>query len=156
MSRALKIAKWGGLGLLAILVLCVVVLLTFDWNRAKPWISSHVSEATGRSFAINGDLSLTWHTQGSWLPWPRLSAHDVALGNAEWARGESQMLMAKEVVFSVNPLPLLSKRIVVPSLTMDTPRLALERAKDGSNNWTFKRKHPDQPSEWEIVLQQFV
>ena len=39
-----------------LLALCVALLLTADWNRARPWINERVSEATGRPFAIRGDV----------------------------------------------------------------------------------------------------
>ena len=93
MSRAAKILLWSTGGLLAILVLAVAVLLNFDCNSAKPWINTHVSEATGRHFEIRGNLALTWHAppgaQGGWRDWvpsPRLIAKDVLFGNPGWAR----------------------------------------------------------------------
>ena len=59
MSRIPKMMIWSAIGVVAILALFVAVLLTFDWNRIKPWLNARVSEATGRPFAINGDLSMT-------------------------------------------------------------------------------------------------
>lgn len=160
MSRALKITLWSGASLVAILAIVVAVLLNFDWNRAKPWISQRVSDATGRQFAINGDLSLTWHVPQqealgwrNWIPWPRLNAKDVVFGNPSWAH-EPVMARANQVTFSINPLPLLGKKIVIPSLALDAPQLSLERLKDGRNNWTFKKK--DEPSAWQLDLQELV
>ena len=43
-----------------IVAAAVIFVLTFDWNRAKPYLNDHVSQAIGRAFAINGDLMLTW------------------------------------------------------------------------------------------------
>jgi hypothetical protein len=37
--------------LLVLLVLLVILVINFDWNRARPWINQQVSEATGRHFA---------------------------------------------------------------------------------------------------------
>lgn len=81
---------WSGIVLLTLLAICVVLLLTFDWNRTRPWINSHVSEATGRLFAIRGNLSLTWRappgTQSdwrNWIPWPRLTAQDISVTSWE-------------------------------------------------------------------------
>ena len=160
MSRALKISLWSGAALLAVIAVIVALLIHFDWNRAKPWINQRVSDATGRPFAINGDLSLTWHAPQQellgwrgWIPWPRLNAKDVVFGNPEWA-SEPVMAKANQVTFSLSPLPLLRKKIVIPSLALDAPQLALERQKDGRNNWTFEKK--DEPSAWQLDLQQLV
>ncbi|MGE5649358.1 MAG: AsmA family protein [Bacillota bacterium] len=160
MSRAAKILIWSGGGLLAILVIAVAVLLNFNWNSVKPWINSRVSEATGRAFDIRGDLSLTWHappgSQGGWrdwIPWPRLNARDVVFGNPDWA-AEPTMAQARQVTFSVSPLPLLRHRIVIPSLALDEPRLFLQRDKDGRNNWTFHSS--GKPSAWELDLQRLI
>lgn len=58
MTRTTKIAVGivGGLALLAAIL--VVVVATFDWNRARPMINERISAAIGRPFAINGDLSV--------------------------------------------------------------------------------------------------
>ncbi len=160
MSRATKIGLYGVGGLLAVLVLGVAVLLNFDWNSVKPWLNSRVSEATGRSFAINGNLALTWHApqgeQGwrAWVPWPRLNARDVTFGNPDWA-DETHMATARQVTFSVNLLPLLNNRIVVPSLALDEPELSLRRLRDGRNNWTFNTKQ-DNASQWTLDLQRLI
>jgi AsmA family protein len=150
---------WSGLALLIVIAICMALLLTFDWNRAKPWISTKVSEATGRPFAIHGDLGLAWHAPPgdqpgwrNWIPWPRLTAHDVTFGNPAWAK-TAQMAEARQVTFSINPLPLLDKRIVIPTLSLDTPTLTLERQQDGSNNWTF---HQSGASEWKLDLQRLA
>ena len=58
-----RIAKGAlvALGLAATLLVVLGVLLAgVDWNRAKPWINEKVSEATGRHFAIEGNLSAAW------------------------------------------------------------------------------------------------
>lgn len=160
MSRALKIVLWSAIALLAMLAIAVIILLNFDWNRAKPWLSQHVSEATGRPFAINGDLSLTWHMPQrellgwrGWIPWPRLNAKDVFFGNPQWVQ-EPAMAKADQITFSVNPLPLLQRKIAIPSLALDTPQLYLERQKDGRNNWSFEQKN--EPSTWQLDLQQLI
>lgn len=70
------------LGLLATLValalIALVLLLTFDWNRARPWINERVSAATGRHFAIEGDLTARWH-------WPQPA--DMETGWRRWVPG---------------------------------------------------------------------
>lgn len=158
MSRPVKILTWGGIGIVAVLALCVLLLTTFDWNRAKPWLNSRVSEATGRPFAINGDLALTWGYSQSdssgWrrlIPWPLFSARDVTLGNPDWADASPNMAEIGQITFSLNPLALLGKKIAIPTLVLDQPNLTLQRAADGKNNWTLKPKS-DEPSAWQFEL----
>ena len=160
MSRPIKILIWSVASFLVIIALAVVILVTFDWNRAKPWLSARVSEATGRSFVVHGNLSLTWHKSvrgeagwRGWIPWPRLAAQDVTFGNPEWATTSPNMAEVKGLTFSISPLPLLSKKIIIPTMYLDTPNLWLERLADGKNNWTFKRKDP---SKWQLDLQDLV
>jgi hypothetical protein len=64
------------------------------------------------------------------------------------------MVEAQQVTFSVNPLPLIEKRIVIPTLSLDTPKLTLERQQDGRNNWTFGSG--GRPSAWKLDLQRLA
>lgn len=155
----MHMAAMGAAGLLAIVLAAVALLAIVDWNRTKPWINTRLSEATGRPFAIDGDLALTWHApQGetgwrAWVPWPRLTARQVRIGNPPWAQ-EPAMAEVRQVTFSIRPLSLLRKRVVIPSLALDTPQLHLLRLEDGRNNWTFApRKEHD---EWRFDVQRLV
>src|SRR5450830_166257 len=166
MGRIVIIIGFTVAGILALLALLIVVLVYFDWNRARPWINQRVSEATGRQFAIQGDLIVTWRrpdsaidadaTQRSWarwLPWPHVSAADIVLGNPDWAPADSKMATIRQLDATLNPWPLLQHAIVLPELTADTPQLALLRNKDAVNNWTFPS---DGPSSWEFRPQKIV
>lgn len=161
MSRTQKTIMWSTLGLLAIPILCIVFLLTFDWNRAKPWINERVSEATGRVFEIRGDLSVDWkraedeNSWHAWVPWPRPSASDIVLSNPEWAKTGPQMVTLKQVTFFINPWPLLARKVVLHELDVDGLVLGLERTTDGKNNWTFK-KNEDEPSAWTVGFGKLV
>jgi AsmA family protein len=149
-------------GLVAILAICLTILLTFDWNRAKPWLNSRISEASGRPFAINGDLSLSWNRSPefetgwrAWVPWPRLVAREITLGNPAWASTGPTMAQVKQLSFSINPLPLLAKKLVIPTLRLDEPNMNLERNGAGQNNWTFATDQKP-PSAWQLELGHLV
>lgn len=159
MRRSLKILlTCSALSLLALLLGAALFLREFDWNRAKPWINERISEASGRSFAIHGDLNLSWHAARgetgwrAWVPWPRFTAQSVSLGNANWAQHPT-MAEARQVQFSIALLPLLAKRIVIPTLVLDEPQLFLERQEDERNNWSFKR---DKRGGWRFEPQRIV
>ncbi|MFL6658854.1 MAG: AsmA family protein [Massilia sp.] len=147
---------------IAVPVIALVILLNYDWNRARPWLNAKTSEAIGRRFDIIGNLSLTWEKQTkladhdrSWremIPWPHLVANDVHVGNPAGMTGE--MASVKQFSFSLSPLDLLAHKITVPLLRFETPSVDLLRSADGSNNWTFR--HEDKPSPWRLNLERVV
>src|ERR1700761_3988520 len=152
-----KIVAWC-IAVLAILIAVLVVfILTFDWNRARPWVNEKVSEAIGRPFAINGDLKVGWrHPVGEtgwrgWVPWPRFSAANITIGNPEWAK-QPQFATLDEIDFEVEVLPLLAHDIVIPAINLVNPSVDLERLVDGRDNWTFKLASSSGPSEWKLDL----
>jgi len=158
MSRHLKILVWSAFGLAAMLAMCIFILASYDWNRTRPWLNARVSEAIGRPFAIQGDLSVEWHRSDTsesswrrWVPWPHLRAQHVVVGNPGWAKVAPDMAKIKSVFFSLNPFALFEKKIAVRNLLLEEPLLFLERAKDGSNNWTLKS---GAPSQWQFELNQ--
>lgn len=100
--------RWtlGVLGLVAALAVAAVIVLThWDWNRHRPWINAKASEATGRHFAINGDLSVKWHWPQPleagwrrWIPGVTIQAQQLTLDNPpgftvaeEPARGDKEL-----------------------------------------------------------------
>jgi len=64
------------------------VLSLMDWNRYKPWVNEKVSEATGRRFEIEGDLSAAWRwpqplEEGwrRWVPGVTVKAERLVMDN---------------------------------------------------------------------------
>ncbi|CAM2190866.1 cell envelope biogenesis protein AsmA [Burkholderia cepacia] len=154
-----KVAAWLAVIVTLALAALVIFIVTFDWNRARPWIDDKVSDAIGRQFAINGDLRIDWRRpvseQGwrAWVPWPRFSAHDVTIANPDWAR--TKHFAALDMIsFEVEALPLMARRIVIPAIDLVNPSVDLERIKDGRVNWTLKLKRPAQPGRWTLDLRQ--
>jgi uncharacterized protein involved in outer membrane biogenesis len=150
--------------LVAIPVIAIIVIATFDWNRVRPWLNEKVTDALDRPFAIRGNLTVQWqlparHMAGvdtTWrdmIPWPHLVARDVHMGNPA---GMPQVDAASiaEGSFSLNPLALLEHRITIPLLSFTDPRVALVRQDAAHNNWTFKQH--DQPSRWKFDLQRVM
>ena len=146
-----KIIAW----LVAIIVILIVALtifiLTFDWNRARPYVNDKVTQAIGRPFAINGDLKVGWqHPVGEtgwrgWVPWPRFSAANITVGNPDWTQ-QPHFAALDEIDFEVKVLPLLAHDIVIPAINLVNPSVDLERLLDGRNNWTFKLASSSGPS----------
>ncbi|MGE6497133.1 AsmA family protein [Cupriavidus metallidurans] len=159
--RRRKIALWSLFTPLALIALVVVVVLTFDWNRIKPWLNDKVTQAIGRPFAINGDLTVTWKRaegEAGWralVPWPRLSAKDITVGNPDWAKQPS-LATIRELIFILRPAPLLTHEISVPTIVVDSPAVWLERLADRRNNWTFDTGPETGESPWHLDVGEIV
>ena len=158
-----RLAGWLLLFLMSLLALATAALLSFDWNQARPWINQRVSEAIGRPFAIRGDLVLQWQDPVAqadwrrWIPWPSLSAHDIALDNAEWGQTGPHLAEIERLSFSLNPWPLLDRTIRIPTLEVAGLTLSLERMADGKNNWALASASGSAaPSTWKLDLQRLV
>ncbi|MFP3647296.1 AsmA family protein [Paraburkholderia sp. SIMBA_054] len=152
-----RILAWLVAVLLILIAALAVFILTFDWNRARPYVNDKVSEAIGRPFAIEGDLKVGWrHPVGetgwrSWVPWPRFSAQNITVANPDWTR-QKHFAMLDEIDFQVKVLPLLAHDIVIPAINLVNPSVDLERLTDGRNNWTFRLRSSAGPSEWKLDL----
>jgi hypothetical protein len=149
---------------IALPVLAVVFILTYDWNRARPWINAKVSEAIHRPFAIRGDLEVQWErpaetmapSERTWrdhIPWPHLIANDVYMGNPA-GMPVRDMASVRQFSFSVNPFALLQRTIAIPLLRFDSPRVDLLRTDATHNNWTFQRNK--EPARWNLDLERVV
>jgi len=157
MQRRRKILSWTAGSVLALLAVLLIAVVTFDWNRMKPFIADKVSQAIGRPFAINGELSVDWRRDrsggwpGSWLPWPEFTARDISIANPDWA-AQPRFAHLDALHFRLSLLPLLAHRIDVPTLQLVRPTVDLERDKSGRANWDFTLPGNTTPSAWKLQL----
>ncbi|MGG5291560.1 AsmA family protein [Pseudomonas shirazensis] len=160
MTRPARIITWTLATLITLLAILVVVIATFDWNRAKPFLNEKVSAALQRPFAINGNLAVKWRTEPeeggwrAWVPWPHFIAEDLTLGNPEWLK-QPQMVGLEKVEFRLSPLPLIVQHIVIPRINLTKPNASLTRLADGRANWTFDFGPKDEnaePSKWVLDI----
>jgi len=84
-------------------------------------ITRAVTNATGRELRIEGDLKPLW----SWAH-PRFRAEKVSFANPDWA-SEDYMFRADALEASIEVLPLLRGRVVVPKMHLQRPEVFLER-----------------------------
>src|SRR4051812_19118757 len=110
--------------LAALAVLLVLALALFDWNWLRGPIEREVTRSTGRALAIKGDLEVDLSLR------PLVVAHDVAFGNAAWAR-EPLMATARSVAFRIDLLGLLAGRLAFPEVALSQPHIALEVNRSG-------------------------
>lgn len=163
MTKTAKIITWSGGVFLLLIVVLIVVIATFDWNRLKPTINQKVSTELNRPFAIRGDLGVVWARQKdetgwrSWIPWPHVHADDVVLGNPPDIP-EITMVHLPRVEATLAPLALLTKTVYLPWIKLQKPDARLIRLSEKTNNWTFdfadsKDKEADaKPSSWSFRL----
>ena len=157
MRRGRKILAWI-LGIIVLLIVALILFIAFfDWNRLKPTINAKVSEAIGRPFAIQGDITAHWAREPGegglvgWIPWPHFTARDIVVTNPSWAKN-NRFASLKTIDFRLSPFPLIAHRIVIPEIRLGEPAIDLERVKNGDNTWTFKLPESTGPSEWALEL----
>jgi uncharacterized protein involved in outer membrane biogenesis len=115
-------------GLLLIGAISVYALLQSDFLRNQA--QSRVGSALGRETSIaSTDINWGWTTH--------VKLKDVKIANAKWAK-EPYMLEAALVDFQIELPPLLHGSFVFPEIELQAPKIVLERAKDGSENWSFE------------------
>lgn len=163
MTKTGKIVS-GVVGVLLLLVVvAIIVIATFDWNRLKPTINQKVSTELNRPFAIRGDLGVVWERNQeetgwrSWVPWPHVHAEDIILGNPPEIP-EVTMVHLPRVDATLAPLALLTKTVYIPWIKLVQPDARIIRLSEKNNNWTFNlasdgNKDPNQPpSAWSFKV----
>lgn len=167
--------------IVGVVLLLGLVVAVMDWNRAKPWVNEKVSEATGRHFAIEGDLSARWTwpqplDEGwqRWIPGITVKAERLVMGNPAafappFQRADSKkpaselpdlldaatMARVGSATASVRLWPLLGRYLSIDTVALNEPEVALARTADGTNNWTFE--HKDGPkSGWSFDVDRLI
>src|SRR3546814_2324169 len=74
-----RVLKWAGIVIGLIFGLAVFAVLLLDWNMAKGPLVERVSAATGREFAIEGDIAVDWSLT------PHVTVNGIKLANADWS-----------------------------------------------------------------------
>ena len=133
----MRVLKWSG-GILLALAVALALFLAFGLHTLKGPITRAVSNASGRELVIDGDLRPVW----TWVH-PRFRAEKVRFANPEWAT-ENYMFQADSVELSIELLPLLVGRVVLPEVHLQRPIIDLEIDEEGRKNWLLK---PDQQKE---------
>ncbi len=116
--------------LLLIAVVAVVSLLFLPADRIARLAAEQIKAQTGRDVSITGDVSMTL--------WPVLgvSAGEIEVGNADWAR-QGSMLTARNAAIGIDAMALLSGEIKITNIEAASPTIRLESRKDGRASWVF-------------------
>jgi AsmA protein len=125
--KVLKTLLLVAAGIVALIVLVIaIVAATFDPNKYKPEIVAAVKDKTGRTLAIEGNLSL------SFFPSIGISVGKASLSEPNGGRIFARVEQAK---ISLALLPLLSRRVVVDRVTLSGLTLDLVQRKGGKTNF---------------------
>ena len=129
MNRWIKIS---GIALAVLIVLALVLTLALprllDPNAYRDDLTRLVSEQTGRTLTLEGDLGV------SVFPWLGLEVNGASLANAP-GFGEEPMLVVRHAAARIRLLPLLAGRLEFGTIALDGLQLSLARAADGRSNW---------------------
>ena len=119
------------LGIALFIGLIAVGVYFFEWNLLREPIARRVEAATGRSFAINGNLNVQLSMR------PRITVEGLVLGNPAWS-SEPNMAEIGKLDFTVEAMPLLHGSVVFPEINLTDARVLLEKNREGAANWKFK------------------
>ena len=111
-------------------IAATVIISTWDWNKAKGYISAGVSKATGRQLSINGDLKVNL----GWISKVRVS--QIQFGNVSWS-SHPQMAEVGLLDAQIDLWQLLKGRFVLPEVTLSQVKVVLEKNREGLANWEF-------------------
>jgi AsmA family protein len=134
-ARRRRLLLW-----LAMFAVVVLLVLLFDLDWFKGPIERRVQQATGRDFAIEGNLD----GRLGWPPW--IIAERVRLANADWA-DSANMLEVERLELQVNPWAAWRGRWELPAARLQAPRLRIERNAERASNWDIFGERSEQPSQ---------
>jgi AsmA protein len=125
--KILKTLLFAAGGIVALVVVAIaIVAATFDPNKYKPEIVAAVKDKTGRTLAIEGNLSLSF--------FPSIG---IAVGRASLSEPSSSRIFARveQAKVSLALWPLLSKQVVVDRVALSGLTVDLVQHKGGKSNF---------------------
>jgi AsmA protein len=124
--------KWTSIVIASLVVLLLAAVLVVVWfvdpNGFKPRIEAAVKDATGRDFALVGDIEL------GFFPWLALKTGAGHFGNAT-GFGPEPMVTWKSAQLGAKLFPLLRGELVADRVRLDGADVRLVRHADGKANW---------------------
>jgi AsmA protein len=127
-----RILKWISWAFAALVVLAVLALAVLVWvvdpNRFKPRIEAEVKKATGRDFALVGDIQVGFY------PWLALRTGPGQFDNPAGFPAEP-MVSWQSAQLGAKLFPLLRGELVVDRVRLRGADVRLVRRADGSANW---------------------
>jgi len=127
-----KLFKWlliiGTVFFVLIMAAVIIIPQFVDIQKYKPVIEQKVTKATGRSFTLGDEIEI------SVFPWVGVKLTDLHFGSGAGYK-EKDMVSVENFEVRLKVMPLLSKQIEVKTFVLDSPKIFLERLKNGNANW---------------------
>jgi uncharacterized protein involved in outer membrane biogenesis len=116
--------------ILACLLVIIVVVSTYNYNKFKPMITNIAKKYTGRKLTMAGDIKVKISLS------PTLQVNNVSFQNAPWS-SHQEMIHAKQIEVQLALIPLIRGNINVKRLALINPDLIIEVNKSGKTNLEF-------------------
>ena len=127
-----KIFKWLliAVGTFVVLIAAAVIIIPqfIDVQKYKPVIEQKITQATGRTFTLGDEIEL------SVFPWVGVKLTDLHFSSGA-GYNSKDMVSVEKFEVRLKVMPLLSKQIEVKTFVLDSPKIFLERLKNGNANW---------------------
>jgi len=138
MKKFLKYAVVSVCTFVFLLAFTIVLLpILINVQNFVPAIERQVSQATGRSFTIGSDVSI------SFFPWLSLSFSDLTLGNPEGFSDEGS-LKIESFEGQIELLPLLVGKLKLDRFVVGGVHLRIETNADGAVNWNISEEQREE------------
>ncbi|MHB1949995.1 MAG: AsmA family protein [Acidiferrobacteraceae bacterium] len=132
-SRGRTAARVVGAIVLVLLAGLGLLLAHPDWlRRPAAYLASSILH---RKVVLAGPLRIRWSAT------PAIQLNRLAVANASWDRSHP-MIRIRRVDLSLALRPLLHGQVAMPVLSLEAPRILLERSAAGKANWVFRKTRP--------------
>ena len=125
------ILKIVGVVIVAVVVACVAIVMSMDFNQYKPEIIAEAKKATGRDLKIEGDIGLAISLT------PSLAVSGVSFSNAGWG-SQPEMVKIERFEAQVAILPLITGTVDVQKLVLIGADILIEKNEKGEFNFAFE------------------
>ena len=124
------------LGIVSFLLVLVLVLLFFPWDKLRGPVNRYVTDQLGRRFEITDRLSVSLGRTTT------VRLDGVELANPDWA-SEPFLLKAKAAEFDIKLFSLFSGKVDLPRIALFEPQIGLQIEPDGRRTWALSRDTSD-------------
>ena len=114
-------------------------VLAFNPNAYAPQVEAAVAAATGRTLTLQSPIRVAF------TPSPVIEADNVTLANPP-GFPDASFLTLQELKAKIRLLPLLSHRIDIFDLVLESPSVTLESNAAGQSDWDFSATSPPSPT----------
>jgi len=123
-------------GFVVLVLALVLLVIFFPWDLLRGPINRYVSEKTGRHFAITRHLDVKLGRTATVI------ADGIEFANPDWAK-DPYLVKAEKAEIGIRLWPLLSRKIVLPSVALHQPEIGLQMEPDGRRTWAFGKDTSD-------------